>query len=340
MSELEPLPRRNLGDGEHWGRILESRFERVRSRSEALSQSLGGTNRNSSATLGELQRRAAKLAEGLGNVPVARQASVYNSNFTVPQAWTIRADAMLVVPPRKTRLDLTARGSVNIDWVAASGGGGGERFHWPFSLSSVSQEYGPNSAYSDGMHKGIDFSQGGGTPIVAPGSGTVATKSYDSERGNYIIIDHGDGLRTWYYHLNAPSPLNVGNAVTKGSTVVGYVGTTGFSTGNHLHWETRVDGNHMNPRDFMAQYANSAPSSIPFDFDCRLSLDGVIVNHFRSSRESVTGDNRFFIAGGRSFMVNPGSAVSAQIHLTTTNGLENPAYPATFAALTVFGIFS
>lgn len=335
----DALPRRNLGDGEHWGRTLETRHERVRTRVQSTSQILGGETRSLSAQMSELQRQADALRSELLSTPVALQGSGFGSNFAIPAAWVTPASATFIVPPGKTQANIIARGVANVDWVAAQGGSG-ERFHWPFSLGSVSQEYGPNSAYSDGMHKGIDFSQAGGTPIIAPGSGTVTTKTYDGERGNYIIIDHGDGLTTWYYHLNSPSPLNVGSSVIKGSTVVGYVGTTGFSTGNHLHWETRVNGNHMNPRDFMAQYANSAPTSVPFDFDCRLVLGGQIVRYFRSSRDPVTGDSRFYIAGGLTFPVVQTSTITAQIHMASKIGVDNPAFPDTFASLTAFGVFT
>lgn len=340
MSDFDALPERNLGPGEHWGRTLETRQEKVRSRAKGLDQMLGGTNRNTASLLGDIQRRARDLQADLLQLPVTRQGSVYVSNFAVPAAWTVVANIPIQVPAEKGMCDMIARGSVSVDWVAVGGGGGGERFNWPFPLSSVSQEYGPNEAYFDGMHKGIDFQQGGGTPIIAPGSGTVTTKAYDSERGNYIIIDHGDGLTTWYYHLQSPSPLSVGSTVTKGSTVVGYVGTTGFSTGNHLHWETRVNGNHMNPRDFMAQYANSAPTSVPFDFDCRLVLGGQIVRYFRSSRDPVTGDSRFYIAGGLTFPVVQTSTITAQIHMASKIGVDNPAFPDTFASLTAFGVFT
>lgn len=148
----------------------------------------------------------------------------------------------------------------NLAFVSAASGGpiGSGQFAWPFSLSLVSREYGPGyEEYEDGVHKGIDFAVAGGTPIPAPADGTVIAKAYEEERGNYLIISHGtqDGyeLTTRYYHLQSPSPLGVGDTVVKGETV-GLVGTTGLSTGNHLHYETRRNGEHMNPRSFMSIY--------------------------------------------------------------------------------------
>lgn len=335
------FPRRNLGDGEHWGRTLETRADRVGRLTDSLGQLITGDDRSGVAQLSELERQAQALRRDLLATPISLQRSGFASGFGVPASWTTVASAVFPVPEGKTNANVIARATANVDWVAAPGGGGGERFNWPFSLGNVTKEYGPDSMYQDGMHKGIDFGISGGTPIIAPGTGTVSTKSYDGERGNYIIIDHGDGFSTWYYHLQSPSPLSVGSAVTKGSTVVGYVGTTGLSTGNHLHWETRVNGNHMNPRDFMAQYANSgASASIPFDFLGRILISGWSLRDFRGSREPVSGDVRIFGASGRTFGVSGQTTVSAQFQLLSTNGLDNPAFGDTYASVIAFGVFS
>lgn len=148
----------------------------------------------------------------------------------------------------------------NLAYVSGATGGpiGSGDFRWPFPLTSVTREYGPGyEEYEDGVHKGIDFGIAGGTPIPAPADGTVIAKAYEEERGNYLIISHGTHggyeLTTRYYHLQTPSSLGVGDTVTKGQTV-GLVGTTGLSTGNHLHYETRRNGEHMNPRSFMDIY--------------------------------------------------------------------------------------
>lgn len=148
-------------------------------------------------------------------------------------------------------------------WVAKGSGGpiGSGEFAWPFPLAFVTREYGPGyTEYEDGVHKGIDFSGGpavGGAPIPASSSGTVVDKAFDVERGNYVILSHGTRggfeLTTRYYHLNGSSPLSVGDTVAKGQTI-GLVGTTGLSNGNHLHFETRRNGEHMNPRGFMEIY--------------------------------------------------------------------------------------
>jgi hypothetical protein len=95
------------------------------------------------------------------------------------------------------------------------------------------------------FHTGLDLSAKTGTPVCAAGSGMVAKAGMTKGYGNLIIIDHGDGLTTRYAHL---SKINVkeGNEV-EGGQLIGKVGSTGQSTGPHLHFEVRVDGRPKNP---------------------------------------------------------------------------------------------
>lgn len=96
----------------------------------------------------------------------------------------------------------------------------------------------------------------------------------------------------------------------------------------------------MNPRNFMDLYAYSAPTSIPFEFNCRLSVGGYVLREFRSARDPVSGDSKFFVAGGATFAVSPGTVVTAELHLMSTIGVENPAYSDTFASISAFGVFT
>ncbi len=99
-------------------------------------------------------------------------------------------------------------------------------------------------------HNGVDFAAPTGTPIYAAGKGTVLFRAMAGGAGNLIKIDHGDGLETRYMHLDAfADGLAVGGPVTQGQ-VIGYVGTTGGSTGPHLHFEIRVAGDYVDPLSF------------------------------------------------------------------------------------------
>lgn len=116
-------------------------------------------------------------------------------------------------------------------------------------------------------HSGIDFGAAGGTPIYATKSGVISrivrdvtiinAKTSSSNNGygygNNIIIDHQDGTSTLYAHMkygSIPSSLSVGDEVTQGEEI-GQVGTTGVSTGNHLHYEVRINNSAVNPADYM-----------------------------------------------------------------------------------------
>jgi murein DD-endopeptidase MepM/ murein hydrolase activator NlpD len=102
------------------------------------------------------------------------------------------------------------------------------------------------------MHAGVDFGAGWGTPIVAAASGVVGYAGYHGGHGNYVRLDHGGGLGTGYGHMSrfAVSP---GQSVSAGQ-VIGYVGSTGLSTGPHLHYEMYRNGRTVNPLD--SQFAS------------------------------------------------------------------------------------
>ena len=99
------------------------------------------------------------------------------------------------------------------------------------------------------FHTGVDFGVGYGTPIRAADGGTVIYATWMGGYGNVIIVDHGDGLSTLYAHQSSLA-VGTGARVTRGQTV-GYVGSTGFSTGPHLHFEVRVNGNPVDPMGYL-----------------------------------------------------------------------------------------
>lgn len=144
-------------------------------------------------------------------------------------------------------------------WVrenASSGSGTcAEGFIWPLpSAGRVTTEFGAsqnvNGIISTG-HKGIDIAIAGGTPIYAAHNGTVAATTGHSSYGNVVMIDNGDGITTLYAHMQSAAIVGVGQTVTQGQ-VIGYVGSTGNSTGNHLHFEVRVNGVCQNPRNYIS----------------------------------------------------------------------------------------
>ncbi|MCS6842921.1 MAG: peptidoglycan DD-metalloendopeptidase family protein [Caldilineales bacterium] len=119
----------------------------------------------------------------------------------------------------------------------------------------TSAPFGQKRSYNGGpvnsFHAGQDFSAPGGTPVTAPARGTVVLAEPLIVRGNAVIVDHGLGVLTGYWHLSEIA-VAVGQTVQPGD-LIGLVGTTGLSTGNHLHWELRVRGVPVDPMQWLVQ---------------------------------------------------------------------------------------
>jgi murein DD-endopeptidase MepM/ murein hydrolase activator NlpD len=99
------------------------------------------------------------------------------------------------------------------------------------------------------MHKGLDLAVASGTPVRAPADGVVEKASWFSSYGNFIEIAHGGNMETRYGHLSGYNVV-AGQHVHKGD-VIGYVGSTGRSTGPHLHYEVRIGGEAVDPTPYM-----------------------------------------------------------------------------------------
>ncbi len=120
---------------------------------------------------------------------------------------------------------------------------------------SISSLYGARRSYNGGpyrtSHEGVDFAAYGGTVVFAPAAGTIVLAEPLTVRGNAVIIDHGLGVYSGYYHLSSLS-VSAGDFVQPRQQV-GAVGTTGFSTGNHVHWDFLVAGQWVDALAWMEQ---------------------------------------------------------------------------------------
>ena len=111
-------------------------------------------------------------------------------------------------------------------------------------------------------HNGVDFGAAAGTAILAAKSGTVTTAAYSGAWGYYVVINHGDGYSTLYAHQPSLS-VSVGDYVTQGQTI-GYVGSTGYSTGPHLHFTIYYNGSDVNPFNYIGgPDPNPSPTACP-----------------------------------------------------------------------------
>jgi hypothetical protein len=108
------------------------------------------------------------------------------------------------------------------------------------------------------MHDGVDIAAPVGTQIHAAANGVVTRTGLSSSYGNFVEVAHADGMTTFYAHMSRTAGLKPGAAVSEGD-VLGLVGSTGHSTGPHLHFEVRRAGEPLNPQDFMGrQFASAA----------------------------------------------------------------------------------
>ncbi|MCI2058707.1 MAG: peptidoglycan DD-metalloendopeptidase family protein [Oscillibacter sp.] len=126
---------------------------------------------------------------------------------------------------------------------------------WPVSSHKITSGFGYRSASSTGgvgstYHKGIDIGGVGyGSAVHAAKSGTVIVAQYSSSYGNYVVIAHGSGSTTLYGHMSSLA-VSAGQSVTQGN-VIGYTGSTGHSTGPHLHFEITINGSRVNPANYL-----------------------------------------------------------------------------------------
>ncbi len=137
----------------------------------------------------------------------------------------------------------------------AGTGASASGFVWPLaSAGRISCGFGPRKAPTAGAstyHKGIDIAVPTGTAVRASKEGKVVTATYSSSAGNYIAIYHGNGVYTYYMHCSSLA-VSVGTEVAQGQTIA-LSGSTGISTGPHLHFAVNVGGQYVNPLNYVSR---------------------------------------------------------------------------------------
>ena len=186
----------------------------------------------------ELKAQQATAVSRIQDIAAQEQEFLANKAELTKQMQQVQAEISAII----AEINKT---SLNTKYI-----GGG--MAWPSaSLFQVTCPYGSRFGGSD-FHTGIDISGGGayGSPVLAANSGTVkvANTSFTPGYGygKYVIIDHGGGIQTLYGHMSALS-VSVGDVVAQGQKI-GEVGSTGWSTGPHIHFEIRVNNKAVNPQ--------------------------------------------------------------------------------------------
>jgi murein DD-endopeptidase MepM/ murein hydrolase activator NlpD len=207
-----------------------------------------------SAQLGTLLAQIRAAAANLKNVPVddtdALATLLEQEESTLAQAEQAAAWAQAGVGT-----GLAA--DQNLLPAVIANGTGGIGLNWPMTRGVVTQGFGPTSFVLEPplgpyahFHTGIDISAALGTPVVAAAAGIVVAVAHTAVGyGNYVIIAHGSGLLTLYGHL-LQTHVVAGQAVAAGQ-VIGNEGSTGYSTGPHVHFEVRINGQVTDPMRFL-----------------------------------------------------------------------------------------
>ena len=146
----------------------------------------------------------------------------------------------------KKATSVSARGTATTRTAGASIPATGATFMRPVNGATITSKYGKRSS---GFHTGTDFAIALGTPAYAAASGTVTFAGWKGSYGYLVIIDHGNGYQTYYAHCSALY-VSAGQTVTQGQNISA-VGSTGNSTGPHLHFEIRYNGNTLNPQNYV-----------------------------------------------------------------------------------------
>ena len=182
---------------------------------------------------------------------IAQKEKEYNE--AKHQEWLAYMATYTTVPPATTAPPSTGSGNGSGNG-SNTGGNAGSNATWlrPCSYIMVTSPFGPRKSPTAGAssyHQGIDLGAPEGTPIYATRTGRVTIASYSNSAGNYVSINHGDGFSSIYMHM-LRSVVSSGQAVSAGQ-LIGYVGSTGISTGPHLHFGISKNGVYVNPAAYI-----------------------------------------------------------------------------------------
>ncbi len=222
--------------------LLEEQLEAQRATADALIAQLISQKDELEIALGEY----AELEEGV-RAQIAEAQAAYEKALADEEAARKILEAQQAAANNQ-KPPATSSGSSS---GSSSGGFGQPLGGGYYTIQSYGYREHPIYGYYS-MHYGVDLAAGAGVPILAVQSGTVTLATYASVNGNYVTINHNNGFSSLYAHMTNYI-VSVGQNVSKGQ-VIGYVGSTGWSTGPHLHLELFYGGGNVNPAEYISLY--------------------------------------------------------------------------------------
>lgn len=215
---------------------LEAQLEQEYTDLEALKSTVES---NKATVAAMMRQKESELADISGDIEDAQSDADY-------YAAEIQAQEELIAAIKRAEAEKAAAGVEEHPYT-------GGAFRWPCPSSTrVTSDYGTRVSPMSGAssnHKGIDIGASAGEDIIAAADGTVTAASYSSAAGNYVMIDHGGGLYTVYMHASSLL-VSPGQTVSAGD-VIAKVGSTGISTGSHLHFGVSLNGSYVSPWSYL-----------------------------------------------------------------------------------------
>ena len=197
--------------------------------------------------------------------------NIWQVGMTAPQAGKVLA-AELVVGGKKQTAVLFENEDGEGGYYAPGGEAVSRTFlRYPVEFTEISSEFSLDRFHPIRRqwrpHWGVDLAAPYGTPVRAASGGVVSVSGWESGLGNTVRIDHASGIASTYGHLTAAAPAVVAGATVERGQVIGYVGSTGLSTGPHLHYELTRDGGHVDPLEFTCDREPSIAAGLVKQFE-------------------------------------------------------------------------
>ena len=225
----------------------EIRLEQEKAQLLTLQESTEANHASVEQLLSEKEKELKNYESQIANAEA--QASQYQAEIAAQEAQIAQMEAELKRQEEEARRKAEAQGqtykTVSIGDIT---------FTWPCPASSrITSYFGSREAPTEGAstnHKAVDIGASTGTDIIAAADGQVSIATYSASAGNYIMLNHGGGVTTVYMHCSKLL-VSAGESVKKGQ-VIAKVGSTGYSTGPHLHFGVRVNGTYVDPLQYVS----------------------------------------------------------------------------------------